>query len=584
MEWNLTDFFKSIDDPAIEKNKKTINKLVSEFIKKYKGKINSPKLTATLLLQSIKDVEAIDERLYIYTVFADSLFNTNTKSNKNRLFYQQSKEFSTKISSDLTWYMLEWQALPEKKSQQILKNHILSSYQHFFAQARAFAPFRLSEPEEVILTKKSQTSRSAFVRLYDEEEALDRYDGATYSEIVTTLRSEPNRELRKKAALAITKTLQQKEHLYTFILNTLLLDKKVSDEMRGYKFPQQATFLDYEVDSKTVENIESAIDKNIAISQKFYAIKRKAMAVGQLYEWDRYHLLYPKVQQKYTWQEAKKIVLDAFAEFDEEFFKVAKLFFDKRWIDAKPNPDKRSGAYCSYTVPSKHPLILMSFQGSIDDVYTLAHELGHGIHGYLARKNSLVNFWSSTATAEIASTFCENLVFEYIFARTKNKKQKADLLCNQIQGSFATIFRQMAFYQFERDLHFHRREKGELTAEQIHTYFQKRLQPMFGKALKLTDGHSLWWMVIAHFYHYNFYVFTYSFGELLAYSLLQLYRKQDKSFITGYKDILRAGGTLAPDQLLAKLDLDISKASFWNEGMAFLAERVKQFDKIVTQA
>lgn len=223
----------------------------------------------------------------------------------------------------------------------------------------------------------------------------------------------------------------------------------------------------------------------------------------------------------------------------------------------------------------------MNFDGEVEDINTLAHELGHGIHAYLSRKNPLLEFGPSTAVAELASTFAENLVFEKIFNEVKDKKVKINLLANKIQGTFATIFRQSVFYLFESEIHQSRREKGELSLEDIGNSFQRHLQLMFGKGLKLTDQHKFWWMPIMHFFHYNFYVFTYALGDMLTTALYGKYKESGEKFVQKYLEALSVGGSKDPYEITKIMGVDISEEDFWEKGMKLIDLEVEEFGKLV---
>ncbi|KKQ76855.1 MAG: Oligoendopeptidase, pepF/M3 family, partial [Parcubacteria group bacterium GW2011_GWA1_38_7] len=250
-KWDLRDFYKNTNDSQIQKDQKLIKKLASDFIKKYKGKINSPKLTPDLLLSSLKDIERLDETLYILQNYAYYLHAQDSKDSKIGQFYQQIEEFGNKSTSELLWFLLEWQKLDNKHAQKLLKGPLLSTYKHFLSHARAFTPFRVSEAEEIILTKKSMAGSQAFIRLYDETSSQERFalgkQRLTMSQLSPILKSHPSRSTRKQASEVLTQVLKKHSHFYTFTLNNLLLDKKINDEIRGYDYPQQATFLSYEM-------------------------------------------------------------------------------------------------------------------------------------------------------------------------------------------------------------------------------------------------------------------------------------------------------------------------------------------------
>ena len=338
----------------------------------------------------------------------------------------------------------------------------------------------------------------------------------------------------------------------------------------------------YEIEPETVENLTKTIEANYSLVERYY--QAKARLVGdKLYDWDRYSSLYPNERSVYTWDQAKEIVLASFEKFSGQAAKIAKEFFDKGWIDAEIGPGKRGGAFCSYTGPNHHPYVFMNFTGEIRDITTLAHELGHAIHGYLSRTNSVVNFWPSTATAEIASVFSESLVYDYLFEQLTDSKQRLNLRVEKIQSSFATVFRQTAFYQFELDITNHRRDQGELSPDEFDRYFQDRLQKMFGQGLTLTDGHKSWWMPVLHFYHYNFYVFSYAFGELLSQALYARYRQTGSAFVPTYLEALSLGGSIDPYRVTQKMGVDINQGDFWQSGLDLLKQEIIQFEQELDQ-
>lgn len=588
IRWNLKDLYSCINDPQIKKDVKLIERLVRRFNHKYKGKLFTKKTTSRKLLTALSELEKIYEKLYIYSSYPSYLFSQKTSLAKRSKFFQESKEFSNKIYSSLLWFELEWNNLDNKLTSRLFEDSKLSSYKHYLTNLRVFKPYQLSEKEEIILTKKDQTSSSAFVRLYDEINSSSKYElkigknikKLSYSELHPYLKTHPKRNLRKDAAIALTTGLEKNKKWYAYILNTLLLDKKTVDDLRGYQYPQQQTFLQYELSLEVVNSMVKAISNSYRICEKFYLAKKKLLNLKRLYEWDRYSLIYPDVKENYDWGEAKEIILESFKEFSVVFKDIADLFFDNGWIDAEITEGKIGGAFCSFNVPSKHPYILLNYSGKIDDILTLAHELGHAVHAYLARKNNLLEFSPPDGILELASVFAEMLVFDKLFNTLDNKKLKTNLLVSKLQGTFATVFRQTAFYLFESEIHMHRRKNGEMEAKQISDYFQKYLQQMFGKSLTLTDNHKLWWMPILHFYHYNFYVFTYAFGENLTMALYSKYKSSPGEFVQKYLRALSLGGRKTPLELTRILGVDITKNDFWNNSLKLLDNYVDEFTKI----
>lgn len=589
VEWDLSEFYSGIDDPQIEKDKNDVEEMAGKIVDKYKGRINSSELTGKLMFEALEDFEELHNLWSKFSSYASYMHSTHADDEDVGKFYQGVSEFSNEISTRLLWFGIEWLELDDKKAEQVMDDKLLEPRRHSLQTDRVFKPYTLNESEEKILTKTAQGGYMAFSRLYDELKSNSVFEielggetkELTESEIGKIINTDKDRKLRKKAAKVYTERLKRDSSIYTFILNTLLLESKIYDEIRGYQYPQQSTFLGYEVTPDTVKSMVEAVEKRYSICERFYRLKKDLLGYDELFEWDRYSPVYSEKSGDYTWAEARDIVLDSFEKFNPKFFEIANKFFDGKWIDAQVRKGKVSGAWCSYSVPSRHPFILTNFTGNAIDVTTLAHELGHGIHSYLSREQPLSEFYPSTAVAEIASVFAESLVFDRLFEEQTDAEVKINLLAEKIQGAFATIFRQTAFYLFETEVHDHRRNIGELKTAEFGEYYQKRLQKMFGDSLTLTDDHKLWWMPITHFYHYDFYVFTYAFGETLTSALYAKYKEDRQKFMAGYLEALKSGGSKNPYQITKMMGVDINKENFWDNGLDIIESYVDEFEKLI---
>ncbi len=589
VNWDLSDLYFSISDPMIEKDKNFVFEKVIKLEKDFKGKINSSNLTDLFLISFLEEVEKILTVLSRIGTYSTNLFNSNTSNKEVAKFYQATREFISKVSGDMAWVDLELTFIPDEVLQSVLKNHVVSlKYKEHLLSLRVLKSHRLTESEEKLITKMSQSGANAFKRFYNETFSKIKYpfseknkiNKLSYEEIVSVMRTHGNREKRKEASESLSKTLKENSYSLGYILNTLLLDKKIEDEIRNFSFPQQETFLTYRVDKEVVDALVETTQKYYKTVEKFYKQKAKLLKLKKLYEYDRYTPILDIKSKAVTWEEAKQTVLKSFELFSPKFSKIAEEFFVNNWVDSKVVEGKTSGAYCHGSTPSHHPLVLMNFVGRTNDISTLAHELGHGIHDYLSRNQNLLSYYPSVATAEIASIFAEMVTFDFIYNSTTNREEKLNLLGESLQGIFATIFRQIAFYLFESDVHDHRREKGELTVEEFGKYFQSRLQEMFGKGLELSEGHSNWWGPISHFYKYNFYVFTYAFGQALSLALYAKYKKEGAPFVEKYIRALSLGGSMPPEEIISTLGVDIKDKNFWNEGLEMIDKKVEEFIKL----
>jgi len=282
---------------------------------------------------------------------------------------------------------------------------------------------------------------------------------------------------------------------------------------------------------------------------------------------------------RYLWEEARERVLAAYRAFHPRMGEIASRFFDGRWIDAAVRPGKRGGAFSHGAVPSSHPWVLLNYEGNARDVATLAHELGHGVHQWLARERGVLQADTPLTTAETASVFGEMLVFQDMLASERDPRARLDLLVRKIEDSFATVFRQVAMNRFEDAAHHARRAEGELPAGRYSEIWMETQKAMFGDSLTLTDDYSAWWSYIPHFLHTPGYVYAYAFGELLVLALHRRYREAGGRFPEQYLDMLAAGGSKWPADLVAPLGVDLKDPGFWAQGLAMLEELVVQAEE-----
>jgi oligoendopeptidase F len=463
----------------------------------------------------------------------------------------------------------------------------LAPYRHYVQVARSLSPYRLNEDEEVILEETANTGSRAWVRLFEEVVSNHgfRYKppgGETRTlsqEEVLALLRDPNRAVRQAAADAFTEGLKAMERVLVFTYNNLLQDKAVDDRLRTFEYPEQSRHLANELERGSVDLVVRLCREHYELVERFYKVKRKLLGLEKLTHVDRYAPLF-EAERKVPYEEAKGTVLSAFGQFSEELEARAREFFDAEWIDAEPRAGKRGGAFCSYNTPDTHPVVFMSYLNKTDDVMTLAHELGHGVHASLSRAQSYFNFHGTLPLAELASTFGEMLVFESLVAEA-SPREKLALYAEKIEGIFATVFRQAAMFRFEQRCHETRRAEGELTAAQFGAIWHEELQAMFGSSVELGDQHRAWWSYVSHFVAVPFYVYAYSFGELLVLSLYQLAKAEGPTFATKYVDLLKLGGSRSPQELMATVGVDLNSEAFWEGGFAAMEKLVEEFERLV---
>lgn len=582
IRWDLTDLYNSIDDPKIEKDLQTTFKKAKAFEKKYRGKINSKKLTATTLHNCVKELEKITEKISKILSYAHLEFAADTSNPDYGAFLQSVQEKATQIRKHLMFFEIEWVALGNKNAERLIKDKKLEDYSHFLEHERKFKPHTLTEPEEKIMEEKANTGSRAFKRLFDEvinnitfEVKKDGKKKKLTETETLALLYDPDRKTRKAASDGLTAGLLENSHVLTYIFNTLVNEHYTNDRIRQYEHPMHSRNLSNEIDKNTVNALVSSCEKNYDIVENFYKLKKKILNYRKFYDYDRYAPVVSK-QKTIKYGESKEIILDAFGNFSPRMANVAKKFFDKNWIDAEIRPGKRGGAFSHSTVPSVHPYVFTNYSGNLRDVMTLAHELGHGIHQYLSRKQGYFQSDTPLTTAETASVFGEMLVFHKLMEKETDNKTRLALLCGKIDDIIATVFRQVVLTRFEERLHDARRNEGELGPDRINGLWIDTNQEMFGNSVTLTNNYRSWWMYIPHFIHAPFYCYAYSFGELLVLALYKQYLEEGKKFVPKYMDLLSSGGSESPEKLVTRVGVDITRDDFWQNGLELIRDMVEE--------
>lgn len=318
-----------------------------------------------------------------------------------------------------------------------------------------------------------------------------------------------------------------------------------------------------------VEALVNAVSSRYDIVARYYRLLKEQLGYDQLFDYDRYAPL-DRAEIEIAWQEARETVLTAFAGFDDRFSAAAKLFFDRGWIDAPPQQGKMGGAYCMPMTVDSHPYIFLNYNGKVGDVMTLAHELGHGIHGYLSRAQRQLQMGTPITIAEMASTFGEMLVFEHLIEQQPDPRIRFSMRMKKMTDTIATIFRQLALNRFEDAIHVARRDGGELTSDQLGELWMDTQEKMYRGEVTLRQDYRLWWSYVSHFIAQPGYVYGYAFGELLVWALYAAYKESPDGFAERYLQVLRSGGSDWPHTLLAPMGVDLQDPAFWDKGLSLI--------------
>ena len=579
--WNLKDLYESPKAKNLNNDLNQLRRITKKFEKKYTFKIT--KLSPSQLLKAIIELENIDIKIDKIMSYAHLLVAEDGNNEKNKIFYQQMQEQITNIASSIVFFSLELNEVSNAKLNKIYADKKLEPYKNWIKNIRKFKPYQLDVKTEKLLQEKSITSRSAWVRLFDDTIASLKFPfkgkNLSSAEIFNFL-SDKKESNRKKSAEVVSAVLKDNISLFTSITNNLAKDKSINDKWRGLPSPVSSRNLSNVVEDEVVEALTETIKENYPkIAHRYYKIKAKWFKKKSLMYWDRNAPLPFQSQSVYSWKDAKRIVSDAYSNFDKRAGDIVNKFFDNSWIHAPVIAGKSPGAFAASTVPSAHPFILVNYQGKARDIATLAHELGHGIHQYLAgRKQTYFNSSTPLTLAETASVFGEMLTFKSLLSITTKENERKGLLANKVEDMLNTVVRQIAFFEFEKRIHDQRKIK-ELSVNEICKIWIDVQKQSLGPSIKFNDDYKYFWSYIPHFIHSPFYVYAYAFGDCLVNSLFNVYESKLPKFEDKYITLLESGGSNTYDKLLKPFGLNPKKKDFWQKGVNVIENLIDQLEE-----
>lgn len=581
-KWDLSDLYKSSEDSQLNIDKERLEKDIAEFSKNYQNKISQP-VSADILLKSIRDYESLSNKIQKIAVYARLYSFLNLNDQKIQSFFQETVEKLTTFEQNIIFYTIEINAISEEHLTALIKeNKELAFYKPWLRRVRAFKKHQLEEKLEQLLNDKNITSNQMWSRLYDESLAKLRFDfkGKQLGvAAITNLQSSSDAVIRKESAEIIAKTLQENGDIFVTITNVLAKDLELQDKWRNFKNLGDSRHLANDVEAEVINNLKETVKNNYKkLSHRFYALKAKMLGVEKLSYWDRNAPLPSCPEKEYSFEEAKTLVLKAYKNFSPIIHDEVLKFFDNNWIDAEESAQKYSGAFNMPTFQGHHPYVLLNYKGKLRDIATLAHELGHGIHSTLADHQGILMANAPLTLCETASVFGEMLTFQYLLKNTSTAKERIQALEGKISDMINTVVRQIAFYDFEYQLHEQRRKGKELSREDINQLWLKTQKEALGPYVDVPDIIKEFWMLVPHFIHSPFYVYSYAFGDCLVNSLYKHYLEHPEGFEEKYIELLKAGGTKHHSELLEPFHLNAADASFWQNGLDVVRSFIDQLE------
>lgn len=578
--WDLSQLYP-IDNEKVFADLQECEEWVICFVNDYRGRVlailSEESLDSSVAM--LQRYETIEDRLQKIDAYSTLLFAMDHKNEISSKLYGDLQDRITLTSSKLVFFILELTNCEDSVLAKISAHGRLKKYAVWISDLRLEKPYLLEERLETLLQEKMVTSQQAWTRFFDE--TLSRLELNILGKVYTleeglNFFQNPRKSVRLATSKALSVTLERSSSTTTTVYNTIMKDKSITDRWRGFCSPEASMHLHNRVEPAVIDVLEETVVGNYAeLTHQYYAVKAKLLDLPMLHFSDR-NAPYPGQKKKtYTWETARDLTLAAYHSFSQEFYTIAKAFFDENRIDACKRNGKTSGAFAHPVSPSASPYILLTFQGKARDLMTLAHELGHGIHQTLAARQGALLAPTSLIMAETASIFGEMLMFKLLH-KTMDPGERFYLLASKIEDMLNTVVRQISFYRFEKKVHALRAE-GELRAWDINAVWMETQKESLGPYVELDDTYKHYWSYVPHFIHTPFYVYAYAFGDSVTNLLYTLYDQGFAGFQEKYRTLLAAGGSQPYDVLLAPFDVDLKQKKVWEQSLGVLKALIEEF-------
>lgn len=578
-KWNILDIYKTKED--FESDYKELENKLVDFAK-YKGHILDSADNLYSMLEMENNFDCKLEQVFIYAHIQNDQDTTNTEfqtmfGRVYKLFERYNEETSFIVPEML------------KSNEDVVKKYIaekkeLKAYERSLKEIYKFKSHTLSENEEKIISSMTGIFKTPddvyslltdadmkFGSIKDENGDTIELNEKTYRKMIEC----SNREVRKNAFEKLFSTYGEFKNTYASLLANEVKKNNKLAEIRKYNSALNKSLYKNDIPDEIYHNLISVVKKNIAPLSTFWQLKKEALGVDELHLYDTYASITKDIKHEYTFNEAKDLILKALSVLGGDYIKNLSKAFDERWIDYCPNDGKRNGAYCTacYNV---HPYVLLSFDGTLNNVSTLAHELGHAMHYYYAIKNqSYQDYGYSIFVAEVASQVNQILLSKYLIEHTSDIEEKKYLIDDLIQDFKSTIYRQTMFANFERDIH-ELDQKGEiLTHENMCEIYYKLNKEYFGDNIVIDDLVKYEWERIPHFYM-NFYVYQYATAYAAAIKIAMDILNKKEGIVEKYLEFLSLGCTKTPIESLKVADVDMEKDEVYKDAFKYFNDLVNE--------
>jgi oligoendopeptidase F len=580
-KWSLAPLYPSYESAELQSAFDMIEEQVTSF-EGVRGKLNSDISTEQFIqvIQASEEMTRVANKLYS---FAGLSFTADTQDQAAQSLYSRAQQFLAEIENRTLFFSLWWKEVDEENAKRLMS--VSGDYRYFLEALRLFKPHTLSEAEEKVVNLKNVTGTNALTTLYDaitnryvfKLKANGKTQELTRGQLMRFVQgSDP--KMRAAAYQELYSVYGEAGPILGQIYQTIARDwHNENISLRKFSDPLSVRNLANDIPNEAVNALLETARKNVKIFQRYFKLKAKALGVKKLRRYDVYAPVAGS-DKKYDYGKAAEMVLESFSAFEPKLGELARRVFDDNRLDSEVRKGKQDGAFCWSVLPDMTPYVLLNYQGNARDVATMAHELGHAIHSMLASHHSTFTFHSSLPLAETASTFGEMMLTDKLLAEEKDEAVRRDILFKQVDDAYATIMRQAYFAMFEKQAH--EMIQKNASVDELCAAYIENLKEQFGDAIELSDEFKWEWVSIPHIYHTPFYVYAYSFGQLLVFSLYQQYKIEGESFKPRYLKILSAGGSEAPAKILEEAGINIRDPKFWQGGFDVLEKLVSELEKL----
>ncbi len=584
LKWDLTTIFKTDED--WEKEYESLKQAIPN-IKKYQNTLHE---SAENLLSLLQFQDEISERLGKLYTYAHMRYDEDTTNSFYQGMNQKAESLLTFASSEMSFIVPEILQIEEEKIKSFLEaNDDLKLYEKALERIMRFRDHTLSEREERLLSEASdalQTASNTFGMLNNADLKFPTIKDEEGNEVELThgryirFMESKDRNVRKSAFKAMYDTFGAFKNTFAATLSGAVKKDNFYAKIRNFKSARHAALYRNNIPEKVYDQLVETINDSLHLLHRYTKLRKEILGVDELHMYDLYAPLVKEVDMKVTYDEAKAHVLESLQPMGDDYISVVQEAFNNRWIDVVENKGKRSGAYSSGSYGT-NPFILMNWQDNVNNLYTLAHELGHSVHSYYTRKHQPYRYGNySIFVAEVASTCNEALLSEHLLNHLQDENEKLYILNHFLEGFRATVFRQTMFAEFEHDIHIREQNGEPLTAESLTKWYYDLNKKYFGDDIIVDEEIGLEWARIPHFY-YNYYVYQYATGYAAATSLANQILNEGKPAVERYKAFLKAGSSEDPIDVLKKAGVDMTEKQPIEEALHVFEAKLDEFERLI---